>query len=89
MCSDCAISRGDMLTCRGRCEVLAKQIIGGMSFSDRSMPVFTVLIALGGLGMVATGIDFTAKRIDMGAFIGAAMILIAIILWFMFRKARR
>jgi drug/metabolite transporter (DMT)-like permease len=78
-----------MLTCRGRCETLATQIIGGMSFSDRSMPVFTLLIALGGLGMVVTGIDFTAKRIDTSALIGAAMILIGVILWFMFRRARR
>jgi ABC-type proline/glycine betaine transport system permease subunit len=62
--------------------------MGSMSFSDRSMPVFTVLIGLGGLGMILTGIDFTAKTIGLGVFVGAAMILIAVVLWFMFRRAR-
>src|SRR6185369_9936209 len=89
LCSDCAFAGGDMLTCRGRCEMIAKQMIGGMSFSDRSMPVFTVLIAFGGAGMIIASIDFTAKTISPGVFVGAAMILIAVFLWFMFRSSRR
>jgi hypothetical protein len=87
LCADCATA-GDMLTCRGRCETLAKQMMGGMSFSARSMPLFTALIALGGVGIVLFSIDFQAKTIGPGVFIGAAMILIGIILWFMFRSKR-
>ena len=68
---------------------MMKQMMGNISFSDRSMPVFTVLIALGGLGMIVTGIDFTAKTVGLGVFVGAGMILISVILWFMFRRSRR
>ena len=86
---DCGTVGGDMLTCRGRCEMIAKQIMGGMSFSDRSMPMFTVLIALGGMGIIFASIDFKTKAVGPGIFVGASMFLIAVVLWFMFRKSRR
>ena len=89
LCSECASSGSDMLACPGRCEILVKQMMGGMSFSNRSMPLFTALIALGGVGIVMASIDFQAKTIGLAVFVGAAMILIGIVLWFVLRRSRR
>jgi len=53
------------------------------------MPLFTALIALGGVGIVMASIDFQAKTIGLAVFVGAAMILIGIVLWFVLRRSRR
>lgn len=70
--------------------------IAGVSFGfvRRHYKIFALLIALGGLAIILTNIGLrieptrVAARIGDGAFIGATMVAIGVVLWFMFRISR-
>lgn len=64
-------------------------MFGNMSFADRSAPVINVLVALTGVGMMVVNIDSKTRTIYAGAWVGAAIILISMILWVMSRKLRK
>jgi len=74
----------------------AGYIVGvGVGFFRRHVRAFSILLALGGLGLVLihsrltfTSVSFTA-RIGDAAWIGVAMIAIGVALWFSFRRSKK